>query len=93
MFIKRTDLNNSTRLLDSTHLEQVRHTCWVYEFVLQGTIHSQNQDMAAQRLLISARLTVTFFCVTTQTESLPRTAMLVMPAALTALNAYSVAHK
>ena len=43
---KMTDLNNSTRLLDGTHLEHVRHTCWVYEFVLQGEIHSQNQDMA-----------------------------------------------
>jgi len=29
-----------------TYLEQVRHTCWVYEFVLQGNIHSQNQGMA-----------------------------------------------
>lgn len=33
--------------------------------------------------------TWTFFCVTTQTESAPRTAMLVSPADLTALNAYS----
>lgn len=42
----RTDLHISTRLLDSTHLEHVRHTCWVYEFVLQGTIHLQTQLMA-----------------------------------------------
>ena len=34
-------------------------------------------------------LTGTFFCVTTATLSFPRTAMLVMPAALTALKAYS----
>ena len=34
-------------------------------------------------------LTGTFFCVTTATLSLPLTAMLVFPAAFTALNAYS----
>lgn len=34
-------------------------------------------------------LTGTFFCVTTATLSFPRTAMLVTPAALTALKAYS----
>ena len=34
-------------------------------------------------------LTGTFFCVTTATLSLPLTAMLVFPAALTALKAYS----
>lgn len=45
--------------------------------------------LVLQQQLTPLQLTVTFFCVTTQTESLPRTAMLVMPAALTALNAYS----
>ena len=35
-------------------------------------------------------LTGTLFWVTTQTESLPRTPIEVIPAALTALNAYSV---
>ena len=37
-------------------------------------------------------LTGTFFWVTTQTESLPRTPIEVIPAAFTALNAYSVSH-
>lgn len=41
-------------------------------------------------LLVYAReLTGTFFCVTKATLSLPRTAMLVIPSAFTALNAYS----
>lgn len=35
------------------------------------------------------RHTWTFFCVTKTTESFPRTPMLVTPADLTALNAYS----
>lgn len=35
-------------------------------------------------------LTGTFFCVTTHTESFPRTPMEVIPEALTALNAYSI---
>ena len=38
----------------------------------------------------SGEHTGTFFCVTTHTLSLPRTAMLVTPLDLTALNAYSV---
>ena len=39
--------------------------------------------------VIGESLTGTFFCVTTATLSLPLTAMLVFPAALTALKAYS----
>ena len=38
----------------------------------------------------SISLSGTFFCVTKQTLSFPRTPMAVRPAVLTALNAYSV---
>lgn len=76
------------------YLEHVCHTGGIYQLVLQVPTQLRQLSSSCNISLVdlARTLTVTFFCVTKQTESLPLTAMLVMPAALTALKAYSERH-
>lgn len=57
---------------------------------LHRVLHPMRTLKMCVMLLASMSLSGTFFWVTTTTQSLPRTPMLVMPAAFTALKAYSV---
>ena len=70
----------------------------VYELVLNSKENKHDPNGLCETASVTGEditqvLTGTFFWVTTQTLSAPRTAMLVMPDDLTALKAYSAASK